>query len=197
MIWNSIPAALTKKKKRWLYSDMKAGARAREFEDAMSWLIHCGLIHQVKCIRAPKRPLNNYVEFEIFKLYCLDIGLFSAMAALNESVLFDDENIFSLMDGALTEQFILQELKAIENLSLFYYASERGNAEIDFAVKKKNEIIPIEVKANINPKAKSLKIYMEKFKPKTAIRASLADYSKNETLLDVPLYAVGELVRYM
>jgi predicted AAA+ superfamily ATPase len=146
-------------------------------------------------VRTPNLPLLSYAEREIFKLYCLDIGLLSARAALHESVLFElDNKIFSHFRGALTEQFILQELKAMENLPVYYYASERGSAEVDFVIQKNNEIIPIEVKASINLKAKSLKTYMEDFKPQTAIRTSLANFSKNETLIDIPLYAFAEVI---
>jgi predicted AAA+ superfamily ATPase len=194
MIWESLPQQLAKEKKKWVYNDMKAGARAREYEDAMFWLINCGLVYKVNRVTTPKLPLASYQEREYFKLYAVDIGLLSAMSSLGEEVFFDpDPAIFVHFKGALTEQYVLQELKAINDLPVSYWANDAGSAEVDFVIQTANQIIPVEVKATINLKAKSLKVYMESFKPKTTIRTSLVDYRQQYGIYEIPLYMIGAL----
>lgn len=193
MLWNSIPAQLTKENKKFIYGLIKEGARAKEYELAMLWLADCGLIHKVHRVSAPSIPLKAYEDLKAFKLFLLDVGLLSCMVRLQQSVLLDGNELFKEFKGALTEQYVLQQLKTKHDLEVYYWSSERGNAEIDFVVDDGADVIPVEVKAEVNLQAKSLKVYYDKFKPKRSIRTSMADYKEEDWLLNLPLYAVGNL----
>jgi predicted AAA+ superfamily ATPase len=196
-IWNSIPGQLAKEKKQFIYRSMKEGARASQYEDALYWLEQVGLVYRVSRVAAPSLPLSAYEE-AAFKLYMLDVGLLSAKSGLTARDLAQgDPEVFNHFRGALTEQYVLQEIKANSRAQAFYWANDKkkGMAEVDFLIQHEGEIIPIEVKASLNLKAKSLKAYMDYYKPKTAIRTSLARYGKNGSLLDIPLYLMGEFAR--
>ena len=195
MIWNSIPAQLAKEKKKFIYSEVKQGARAREYENALAWLVKSGLVYQINRVSLPGLPLISYQEREHFKLYMLDIGLLAAMTNLDiATLLAPDTSLFHHFKGALSEQFVLQELKALDdNLPVFYWTNAKNTSEIDFIIQKWNSVIPLEVKAETNLKAKSLASFMEIHKPKKAIRASLADFKQRDTLYEVPLYLMGNL----
>ena len=190
MIWNNIPSQLAKENKKFIYGLLKDGARAKDYEVAIMWLIDCGLIHKVTRINGAGVPLCTYEDLKAFKLFMLDIGLLGCMAGLNQKTLLEGNNLFIEFKGALSEQYVCQQLKTIENLDIHYYTNDRGNCEVDFVADLKNNIIPIEVKAKTNLKAKSLKTYCDKYKPKTAIRSSMADYKKEEWLINLPLYAI-------
>jgi predicted AAA+ superfamily ATPase len=190
MIWNSVPAQLAREKKKFLYADVKQGARAREYENALQWLINSGLVYQINRVNLPKLPLISYQEREHFKLYMLDTGLLSAMASLDvKTVLVPDAALFSRFKGALTEQYVLQELKSLDDsVPVFYWTNSKNTSEIDFILQKWDEVIPLEVKAGINLKAKSLTAYRETFKPATAVRSSLVEYGRHGGLFEIPLY---------
>lgn len=190
MIWNNIPSQLAKENKKFIYGLLKDGARAKDYEVAIMWLIDCGLIHKVTRINGASVPLCVYEDLKAFKLFMLDIGLLGCMAGLNQKTLLEGNNLFIEFKGALSEQYVCQQLKTIENLDIHYYTNDRGNCEVEFVADLKNNIIPIEVKAETNLKAKSLKTYCDKYKPKTAIRSSMADYKKEEWLINLPLYAI-------
>jgi uncharacterized protein len=195
MLWGSIPTQLAKENKKYIYGLIKEGARAKEYELAMLWLADCGLIHKVHRVTVPSIPLKAYEDLKAFKLFLLDVGLLSCMVRLNQSTLLDGNELFKEFKGALTEQYVLQQLKTIRRLETYYWTNDRGSAEIDFVVDTGSDIIPIEVKAEANLKAKSLKTYYEKFQPKLSIRTSMADYKKEDWLLNLPLYAVKEAGR--
>ena len=190
MIWNNIPSQLAKENKKFIYGLLKDGARAKDYEVAIMWLIDCGLIHKVTRINGAGVPLCTYEDLKAFKLFMLDIGLLGCMAGLNQKTLLEGNNLFIEFKGALSEQYVCQQLKTIENLDIHYYTNDRGNCEVEFVADLKNNIIPIEVKAKTNLKAKSLKTYCDKYKPKTAIRSSMADYKKEEWLINLPLHAI-------
>ena len=190
MIWNNIPSQLAKENKKFIYGLLKEGARAKDYEVAIMWLIDCGLIHKVTRINGASVPLCVYEDLKAFKLFMLDIGLLGCMAGLDQKTLLEGNNLFIEFKGALSEQYVCQQLKTIENLDIHYYTNDRGNCEVEFVADLKNNIIPIEVKAETNLKAKSLKTYCDKYKPKTAIRSSMADYKKEEWLINLPLYAI-------
>ena len=190
MIWNNIPSQLAKENKKFIYGLLKDGARAKDYEVAIMWLIDCGLIHKVTRINGAGVPLCTYEDLKAFKLFMLDIGLLGCMAGLDQKTLLEGNNLFIEFKGALSEQYVCQQLKTIEYLDIHYYTNDRGNCEVDFVADLKNNIIPIEVKAETNLKAKSLKTYCDKYKPKTAIRSSMADYKKEEWLINLPLYAI-------
>lgn len=166
MLWNSIPAQLTKENKKFIYGLVKEGARAKEYELAMLWLTDCGLVHKVHRVNAPSLPLKAYEDLKGFKLFLVDVGLLSCMAGLRQDVLLDGNALFKEFKGALTEQYVLQQLKTIKGLNIYYWTAERGTSEVDFVIDNGTDVIPIGVKAETNLQAKSLKVYHEKFAPR-------------------------------
>ncbi len=193
MLWNSIPAQLTKENKKFIYGLIKEGARAKEYELALLWLTDCGLIHKVHRVTAPNLPLKAYEDLKAFKLFLVDVGLLSCMVGLRQDVLLDGNDLFKEFKGALTEQYVLQQLKTLKNVQTYYWTAERGIAEVDFVIDTGSAVIPVEVKAEVNLQAKSLKTYREKFNPTLSIRTSMADYRKEDWLLNLPLWSLEEL----
>lgn len=190
MLWNSIPVQLTKENKKFIYGLVKEGARAKEYELALLWLTDCGLVHKVHRITAPSLPLKAYEDFKAFKLFVLDVGLLSCMTGLRQSVLLDGNELFKEFKGALTEQYVLQQLKTLKRVEAYYWTADRGTAEVDFVIDTGDNVIPVEVKAEVNLQAKSLKVYREKFEPTISVRTSMADYRKEDWLINLPLWAV-------
>lgn len=190
MLWNSIPAQLAKENKKFIYGAIKKGARAKEFEIALTWLKDAGLIYQIHKIAKPGLPIGAYEDLDSFKLFVLDVGLLGALVNLDAKTILDKYEIFQEFKGAIAEQYVLQQFKTIKDLPVFYWSNETSRAEIDFVIQIKSDVVPVEVKAETNLQAKSLKVYMEKFKPNYAIRTSMADYKKTDNLIDLPLYAI-------
>ena len=195
MLWNSIPAQLTKENKKFIYGLIKEGARAKEYELALLWLADCGLVHKVHRAAMPGIPLKAYEDLKAFKLFLLDVGLLSCMTRLRQDTLLDGNELFKEFKGALTEQYVLQQLKTLKGIETYYWANDRGSAEVDFIIDNGNAIIPVEVKAEINLQAKSLKAYRDKFNPRLSIRTSMADYKDEGWLLNLPLWAVETLAK--
>jgi predicted AAA+ superfamily ATPase len=191
MVWDSIPSQLAKQNKKFIYGVMKEGARAKDFEMAIQWLTDAGLLHKVYNLTKPGLPLNAYQELSAFKLYHNDVGLLGAMSNLKVKTIITGDSLFTEYKGALTEQFVFQQLHLIKDMPLYYFSSD-SHLEIDFVVQNEDdEIIPIEVKAAENLQAKSLKTFCEKFKPQTAIRTSLSDFRQESWMTNVPLYIIG------
>lgn len=197
MLWNSIPAQLTKENKKFIYGLIKDGARAKDYEMSMLWLTDCGLVHKVQRVTKPNLPLKAYEDLKAFKLFLVDVGLLSCLVRLGQTVLLDGNRLFNEFKGALTEQYVLQQLKTLKELGTYYWTNDRGSAEIDFLLDTGAEVIPVEVKAEKNLKAKSLKTYCEKFKPRTAVRASMSDYKKEDWLTNIPLWAIEIITKVM
>lgn len=195
MLWNNIPSQLVKENKKFIYGLVREGARAKDYETAIMWLSDCGLVHKVSRINAPNNPLKVYEDLKSFKLFVVDIGLLSCMVGLHQQVLLEKNDLFVEFKGALTEQYVCQQLKTIEDLGIYYYTNDRGSCEIDFIIDTGKQIIPVEVKAEINLKAKSLKTYQEKFTPKLSIRTAMTDFKKEETLINLPLYSIENIVK--
>lgn len=193
MLWHSVPAQLSKENRKFIYGLVREGARAREYELAMSWLTDCGLIHKVNNISKPGIPLKAYEDPGAFKLFLVDIGLLGAMTGLDTRTLLDGNHLFEEFKGALTEQFVLQQLMAEKNAGIFYWSAASGQASIDFVVQYQGNVIPVEVKAAENLQAKSLKVYRQKFDPARSVRTSMSDYRKEEWMINLPLYAIGAL----
>ncbi len=193
LLWKSIPAQLSKENKKFIYGAAKEGARARDFEAALSWLINSGLVYRVNKITKPDLPITAYEDFNSFKLFVLDVGLLGAMTDLQADTIIDGNRIFEEFKGAIAEQYVLQQFKTIKDLPVFYWSNETSRAEIDFVIQIKSDVVPVEVKAERNLQAKSLKVYMEKFKPNYAIRTSMADYKKTDNLIDLPLYGMESI----
>lgn len=194
MLWNSIPSQLAKENKKFIYGLVREGGRAKDYETAIMWLSDCGLVHKVSRVNAPNLPLKAYEDLKAFKLFIVDVGLLGCMTGLRQRTLLDGNDLFVEFKGALTEQFVLQQLKTIENLHVYYYTNERGSCEIDFLVDNGETVVPVEVKAEVNLKAKSLRTYHDKYNPEVSIRTSMADYKAEDWLINLPLYAVDEII---
>lgn len=193
MLWNSIPAQLAKENKKFIYGLVREGARAKDYETALLWLSDCGLVHRVSRVNVPGIPLRAYEDMKAFKLFVLDVGLLGCMTGLHQRTLLDGNALFVEFKGALTEQYVCQQLKTLADLELCYYTNDRGSCEVDFVVDTGGRVMPLEVKAETNLRAKSLKTYREKFSPELAIRTSMADYRKEDGLVNLPLYAIGQI----
>ena len=193
MLWNSIPSQLARENKKFIYGLVREGGRAREYETAIMWLSDCGLVHKVSRVNAAGIPLKAYEDLKAFKLFIVDVGLLGCMTGLRQRTLLDGDDLFVEFKGALTEQYVCQQLKTIEDLGIYYYTNDRGSCEIDFVVDNGEQIVPIEVKAETNLRAKSLKTYRERFEPELSVRTSMADYKKEDWLLNLPLYAIENI----
>ena len=193
MLWNSIPSQLARENKKFIYGLVREGGRAREYETAIMWLSDCGLVHKVSRVNAAGIPLKAYEDLKAFKLFIVDVGLLGCMTGLRQRTLLDGDDLFVEFKGALTEQYVCQQLKTIEDLGVYYYTNDRGSCEIDFVVDTGEQIVPIEVKAETNLRAKSLKTYRERFEPEFSVRTSMADYKKEDWLLNLPLYAIENI----
>lgn len=196
MLWNSIPGQLARENKKFIYGLVREGARAKDYELALLWLSDCGLVHKVHRATAPSIPLKAYEDLKAFKLFLLDVGLLSCMANLNQKILLDGDELFKEFKGALTEQYVLQQLKTKKGIQVYYWTNDRGSAEIDFLIDNGQIVCPVEVKSETNLKAKSLKTYCDRFKPEKALRISMANYKQEDLLLNIPLWAVGVFERF-
>ena len=204
LLWNSIPAQLAKEQKKFIYGLMKfiyglikSGARAREYELALAWLMDCGLIQKVENISKPSVPLAAYASPGSFKLFLLDIGLLSTLSRLDIKSILNGNTIFQEFKGALTEQFVLQQLRCNNKILPYYWTAAKGAAEVDFVFQWGGEVVPVEVKAAENLQSKSLKSYVNKYRPKYAVRSSLSDYRKEDWLINIPLYAINRIIEFL
>jgi predicted AAA+ superfamily ATPase len=193
MVWNSIPAQLAKENRKFVYGLIKEGSRAKEYEMAIAWLTDCGQVHKVCRITKPGIPLKAYEDISAFKLFIVDTGLMAAMGDLDVKTLLDGNAVFAEFKGALTEQYVLQQLKSGSECVVHYWSAERSAAEVDFVIQYKGGVYPIEVKAEENLHAKSLKVYYEKYAPGNSIRISMSDFRVQEWLTNLPLYALSQL----
>jgi predicted AAA+ superfamily ATPase len=201
-LWESIPRQLAKENKKFVYGQVREGARGRDYEMALMWLSDCGLIHRVNRVTTVLHPLKAYEDSSAFKIYLCDVGLFSRMAGLSEKYLLDDKLIFNEFKGAVTEQFVLQEIRGALGRHPLYWSNAAGQSEVEFLLQFDTHNVPVEVKAGINLRAKSLKTFMDKYRPEIAVRTSLADHkitpveynaTERGVLVDIPLYAFSAL----
>ena len=193
MLWNAIPSQLAKENRKFIYGLIRQGSRAKDYEIALSWLVDCGQVQKVTRITKPAIPLKAYEDISAFKLYLVDTGLLTAMGDIDVKTLLEGNAIFAEFKGALTEQFVLQQLVSTGDFNIHYWTAERSSAEVDFVVHYNGQVIPLEVKAEENLQAKSLKVYQQKFQPQSCIRLSMSDYRKKDWLVNVPLYAISNL----
>ena len=193
LVWNSIPLQLAKENKKFFFGKIKEGARAKDFEDAIELLKDCGLITKVQKVSKPAVPLKTYADFTAFKLYFVDVGLLGAHAGLDASSILDGNKLFVEFKGAITEQYVLQQIVSDTKNIPYYYSGEKATYELDFLIQKNGELVPIEVKAGENLRSKSLAFFREKYGNKTAVRFSLAKMCVQDWLLNLPLYAVARL----
>ncbi len=200
MIWDSIPTQLSKEKKKFIYGQVKKGARAKEYELALSWLKDSGLVYRIERVTKPGVPLRGgYADSSAFKLFTCDVGLLAALGDIDVKTLLDGNTIFTEFKGALAEQYVLEQLVVKKDMPLYYWSAseEGGKAEVDFVIQFSGHVIPIEVKAEENLQAKSLKTYCEKFQPVVAVRSSMSDYRAESWLVNIPLYAIPQLEKIL
>lgn len=197
MIWESIPSQLARENKKFVYGLVREGGRAKEYETAIMWLCDCGLVHRVSRVKGAGIPLKAYEDLKAFKLFVVDVGLLGCMAGLRQRTLLDGNDLFTEFKGALTEQYVCQQLKTVEDLGIYYYTNDRGSCEVDFVIDTGEMAVPVEVKAEANLKAKSLKTFRDRFHPEISVRTSMADYKKEDWLINLPLYAIEEIYEYV
>lgn len=197
LVWNSIPMQLAKENKKYIYGQVREGARAKDFELAIQWLLDCGLIHKVHRVKKPSLPLKAYMDLDAFKIYMSDIGLLIAMADLDASVIIDGNRIFTEFKGALTEQYVLQQLVTGLGVIPYYYSTANSTGEIDFLLQAKQSVLPLEVKAEENLRAKSLRAFCDKYQPTHAVRTSMSDYREQEWMTNIPLYDIERIGEYL
>lgn len=190
MVWDSIPMQLAKENKKFFFGQIKKGARSSEFEIAIQWLLDCGLIYKVNRVNEPHIPLKAYKNMNAYKLFMLDVGLLGALSDLPAETILEGNDIFIEFKGALTEQYVLQQLISDTPYTPYYYGTEKATFEQDFLVQKEKDVVPIEVKAETNIRSQSLKAYCDKFHPKEAVRFSTLKYKEQDWMVNIPLYAV-------
>ena len=187
-LWQSLPSQLSKENRKFIYGLIKEGARAREYEIALRWLFDSGLIYKVSNVTAPRIPLRSYEDQSAFKIFMVDIGLLGAISGLDSRTIISGNEIFTEFKGALTEQYVLQQL--ILRHEPFYFAKANSRLEIDFLIQEEGQVIPIEVKAEENLKAKSLRQFVTDNNSPQAYRASMSPYRREEWMTNIPLYCI-------
>ncbi len=193
MVWDGIPSQLAKENKKFIYSVLREGARAKDFELAIQWLIDCGLCHKVHRIKKGHLPLKAYQDLSAFKLFLVDVGLLAAMADIDAKTLLQGSDIFTEFKGALTEQYVCQQILSQLDTTPYYWSAESSSGEVDFVLQHSSQIIPLEVKAEENLNAKSLKSFTTSFQLPYGVRTSMSDYREQERLINVPLYGISSL----
>ena len=191
MVWDGIPSQLAKENKKFIYSVLREGARAKDFEIAIQWLLDCGLCHKVGRISKGAVPLKAYQDIPAFKLFMVDVGLLCAKAEVDAKTLLCGNDIFSEFKGALTEQYVCQQIVSELHATPFYWSAESSNGEVDFVLQNDGKVLPIEVKAEENLQSKSLRSFTEKFKIDFAVRTSMADYREQDWMTNLPLYCIS------
>lgn len=190
MVWNSIPSQLARDNKKFIYGALRKGARANDFEIAIQWLVDSGLVHKVHRISKPVVPLKFYEDMASFKLFLLDCGLLGALSETPPEQILIGDNVFEEYKGAFTENYVLQQLKSLPRTVVYYYSNDNSTLEIDFVVQHEAHVIPIEVKAEENLRAKSLRQFVTDNSGLHGVRFSMSDYREQDWLTNVPLWAV-------
>lgn len=190
MVMNSIPSQLAKENKKFVYGAIKKGARATEFELAIQWLIDCGIIYKISRVRTPKLPLKFYEDMSAFKLFMLDCGLLACMSEVPADQMLIGDNVFQEFKGAFTEEFVLQQMISHRDIHIYYWSSDKADSEVDFLLQHGSRIIPVEVKAEENLRARSLRQFVTNNPELKGIRFSMSDYREQEWMENVPLYAL-------
>ncbi|MCI8295959.1 MAG: ATP-binding protein [Lachnospiraceae bacterium] len=194
MVWDGIPSQLAKENKKFIYSVLREGARAKDFELAIQWLSDCGLCHKVGRVTKGGIPLRAYRDIPAFKLYLVDVGLLAAMTDLDARTLLSGNAIFTEFKGALTEQYVCQQLLAELDRMPYYWSAGASTGEVDFVLQHSGQVIPLEVKAEENLNAKSLKSFVDTYQLRYGVRTSMSDYRRQEKLVNLPLYAISRLL---
>ena len=192
-IWNNFNTQLARENKKFIYRALKPSARASEYENAVNWLVDSGLMYKINRVNSCKIPLEGYIDYSAFKLYFLDVGLLAAKNQLDIKTILEGNQIFVEYKGSLTEQYVLEEITSNTDAPINYWSNDAGIAEVDFVIQLKNEIIPIEVKAEENLQSKSLKVFVDKYKTEKNIRTSMSNYKRDNWIVNIPLYIIGNI----
>lgn len=195
-VWDSIPRHLARENKKFVFSVVRKGARAREYEHALTWLEDTGLIHRVHMVEKPKIPLMHYADSNSFKVYGLDVGLLGAIARVPVNLLAQGERLFNEYEGSFVENYVAEQLVSHFHKKIYYWRSKGGKAELDFLCEFEDQVLPLEVKAGINPKSKSLRSYDLQFQPARLMRASLLNFKADGKIANLPLYGISLLPRF-
>lgn len=190
MVWKSIVGQLSKENRKFIYGFLKEGARAKDFELSIEWLRDAGLLYKVNRSKCGLMPLAAYEDFCAFKVFMVDIGLMCAMCKLPSQTVIDGDRLFTDFKGALTEQYVMQQLVAMEDMSIYYWSADNSRGEIDFLIQHDGTIIPIEVKAAENLQSKSLRVFVDKNSGLHGLRLSMSNYREQDWMTNVPLYCV-------
>ena len=193
LLWNSVPAQLAKENKKFIYTALRPGARAREYEVALAWLRDAGLVRMVANVNAPMMPLKAHEEFGDFKLYVHDVGLLAAMCDVPSAILLGKTDVFTFFKGALVEQYVLEELTAL-GINPYYWSPDNAKAEIEFLVQGEREVYPLEAKAEVNLRAASLKSYYNRYAPSFELRVSMQKHTSGDRIEDIPLYGIPSIL---
>lgn len=195
LVWNSIPSHLAKENKKFVYGALRKGARATQYEDAIQWLVNAGLAYKITRVSKVAMPLHFYEQTDVFKLFMHDCGLFGAMSKTPPDLILLGSKVFEEYKGAFTEQFVLQQLKAMEDVFIHYYTNDDSTLEIDFLLQCGNKILPVEVKAEENLQSKSMKSFLAKNPDLHGVRFSMSPYREQDRMTNIPLYAVGSFLQ--
>ncbi|MCR4815333.1 MAG: ATP-binding protein [Lachnospiraceae bacterium] len=193
MTWQSLPMQLAKENKKFFFGQVKEGARQKDFEKAIQWLVDAGLVYKVNKVQKPAMPLKSYVDFSSFKLFLIDVGLLGALSELDIESVIQGNDLFVEFKGALIEQYVLEQLMSDTQYTPYYYSGEKSTYETDFLIQKRKDVVPIEVKAETNLKSKSLRAYYDKFLPALALRVSSSDYIDQGWMKNIPLWCVSAI----
>lgn len=193
MTWQSLPMQLAKENKKFFFGQIKEGARQKDFEKAIQWLVDAGVVYKVNKVQKPAMPLKSYVDFSSFKLFLTDVGLLCAMSELDIESVIQGNDIFVEFKGALIEQYVLEQLVSDTKYTPYYYSGEKSTYETDFLIQKRKDIVPIEVKAETNLKSKSLRAFHDKFAPTISVRVSASDYIDQGWMKNIPLWCINSI----
>lgn len=197
MLWHSIPAQFAKENRRFIFGEVRHGARAKDLEDALQWLVDASMVRKVNAVDAPEYPLAAVAEQKIFKLYPSDVGVLRKLAMIAPEITLNSLDVFSDFKGRLAENLVLEQFYALGIKPVCYWFNSRGTAEVDFLIQSGSRIVPMEVKSGLNVNAKSLRSYRKRYNPPISIRASMKNLRLDDGLLNIPLYLLGELPRFL
>ena len=198
MVWNSIPAQLAKENKKFIYGAVRKGGRAKDFEEAIQWLVDAGLVYKIHRTKSPQMPMKFYEDFDAFKLFLLDVGLLGALSGASAAQMIVNNDVFKEFKGAFTENYVLQQLKTLGDAQIYYFSKENSKVEIDFLLQTDARLTPIEVKAEDNVKSKSFRQFItidHAEKHLKGLRCSMLPYADQGWMENVPLYSVLGVVR--
>ena len=197
LIWNSIPVQFAKENRKFVFSEVREGARAKDLEDALQWLVNASMVIPVKNVETPQMPLKAFENRKTFKLYTSDVGVLRRLSGLTPGSMLNNMDLFADFKGKLAENFVLQQLHALKCDPVSYWTNATGRAEVDFLIQDEDVIVPIETKSGLNLKAQSLRIYREKYHPVIAVRTSMKNLRLDDGLLNIPLYLMSEFPRFL